>query len=182
VGLFEARFSSGGACELHDDVEGGLVASWDSVGVWARAWFDEWGHEDFGVASEFAHALTGDPPSNVVDVLVTLAEVADGDPELLGCVGAGPLEDLVSHSGHGERFLDDVEAAARQSPAFRQAITGVWLGLDLPEPIRRRLAPYGARDFVAEHAMTESELKTYIADRRARGWLGQGEDKDPDQT
>ncbi|HEY5455242.1 MAG TPA: hypothetical protein VIJ96_07220 [Acidothermaceae bacterium] len=92
-------------------------------------------------------------------------------------IGAGALEDLVSHSGNRLRVLDEVDTAARQNPAFRQALTGVWLGSDLPDPVRTRLAPYGARDFVAEHAMTQEEWGVYIAERRTRGFLGQGEDK-----
>jgi hypothetical protein len=64
---------------------------------------------------------------------------------LLGWVGAGPLEDLVSHSGNGLRVLAEVDQAARQSVAFGAALRNVWLGTDVAALVRLRLAELGAR-------------------------------------
>ncbi|WP_138759968.1 DUF6869 domain-containing protein [Modestobacter altitudinis] len=76
----------------------------------------------------------------MVDALVVLAEAADGDADVIGLVGAGPLEDLVSHSGNGLRILDEVDRAARHHPAFRAALRTVVLGEDVPQPVLTRLA------------------------------------------
>jgi RNA polymerase-binding transcription factor DksA len=41
---------------------------------------------------------------------------------------------------------------------------------EVPEHVRRRLAALGARDFVAEHAMSEAEFRDYIAARERVGF------------
>lgn len=164
-----------GSCSFSDPDED-ASADWATLADWAVAWIAEWRNGEHGPAGEFIHAACDDAVPGVVDALVVLAETADGDAEVLGWAGAGPLEDLVSHSGNGLQVLDAVDIAARQNPAFRRALTGVWLGFDLPDPVRTRLAPYGARDLVAEHAMPPAELTAYFANRRARGFLGQGDD------
>jgi hypothetical protein len=176
VDIREARLNSDGSCEFYDSVDEVIEGRWGSVAEWALAWFDEWGRETHGPACEFALALTNEAPPGVVDVLVTLAEAANGDTNLLAWIGAGPLEDLVSHYGNGLAVLDDVETAARRSPPFRRALTGVWLS-DVPDEVRTRLTPFGPRDFVAERGMTQAQLAAYFKDRRARGWLGQGDDR-----
>jgi hypothetical protein len=45
-------------------------------------------------------------------------------PEVLAVLAAGPLEDLIHENG--ERFIDRIELHARQDPAFRQLLQGVW--------------------------------------------------------
>jgi len=69
-------------------------------------------------------------------ILLVLIERAP-DPGALGFAAAGPLEDIVRmHNGAlGDRILD----AGRRSPAFRQALTGIWGWESLPEPFGRRL-------------------------------------------
>lgn len=57
--------------------------------------------------------------------MIVSAEAAGGDAELLGWVGAAPLEDLVSHSGNGLGVLAEVERAARQNSACRTALANV---------------------------------------------------------
>ena len=44
--------------------------------------------------------------------------------EVLGVLAAGPLEDLIDD--HGPRFIDRIETAAWQDPAFRSLLNGVW--------------------------------------------------------
>jgi hypothetical protein len=171
VTLDEALLNGDGSCEVYDALDEVVSGSWPSVRAWADAWFAEQRANRFGPACEFIHALTDKAPSGAVDVLVTLADATEGDEELLSWIGAGPLEDLVSHSGNGRAVLDDVERAARQQPMFRKALWRVWLGSsDVPERVRHRLAELGARDFVAEHAMTKREFATYVAGRQAKGW------------
>ncbi|MDQ2838257.1 MAG: hypothetical protein M3Y42_06125 [Actinomycetota bacterium] len=167
----EAHLNADGSCEVYDTIDEVTSGTWPSVRAWADAWLNEWRAGEYGPACEFVDALTESAPSGVVDVIVTLADATEGDDELLGWVGAGPLEDLVSHSRNSLAVLDDVERAARLEPMFGKALWRVWLGTgDVPELARHRLAELGARDFVAEHAMTEPELAAYAAGRRAKGW------------
>jgi len=46
------------------------------------------------------------------------------DEAVLGILAAGPLEDLIHY--HGDRFIDEIELEARQNPAFRHLLGGVW--------------------------------------------------------
>ena len=71
---------------------------------------------------------------------------------------------------HGLRLLDEIETTTRREPLFARAMANVWLGSDVPNPVRQRLARFGARDFVAEHDMTPKQFDRYKADRAARGW------------
>ena len=153
--------------ELYDEFEETRVAEWPSLAAWATAWIDEWSSNRFDSASHFSHAMTEQPREWVVDALVLLSEMAT--PDQRGWVGAGPLEELLSHSGNGATVLDEVEHAARRRPAFRTALSNVWLVEDVPEEVRHRLAELGARDFVAEHAMSPEELAAYVTKRDALG-------------
>ncbi len=146
--------------------------SWPTVEQWAAAWFAEQRSEKWAEACEFMNTACDDAVPGVVEALIVVSEMAGCDAQLLGWVGAGPLEDLVSHRGNGLRVLTDVDRAARQNPAFRNALSNVWLGENVPEVVRKRLGELGARDFVAEHAMTEEQAAAYIVDRNARdlGW------------
>lgn len=55
-----------------------------------------------------------------------LADAADGEAEL-AYLGAGPVEDLLSHCGPDFALpvLDDLEAAVRRSPPLRVALESV---------------------------------------------------------
>ena len=44
--------------------------------------------------------------------------------EVLGMLGAGPLEDLLED--WGLQFIDRIETEASRSPRFRQVLSGVW--------------------------------------------------------
>lgn len=163
----EAVLAADGTCWLYDEFEETRVAKWPSLAAWAAAWIDEWSSDRFDLASAFAHAMTEQPAEWVIDALVLLSEMATLDQR--GWVGAGPLEDLLSHSGNGATVLDEVEHVARQRPAFRTALSNVWLTEDVPEEARHRLAELDARDFVAEHAMSPEEREAYFAKRKALG-------------
>ena len=96
---------------MTDEIDGTEMV-WASVAVWAGEWLTEWRANEHGDACDFIGTACDDAVAGVVDALVVLAETADGDEEL-AWVGAGPLEDLVSHSGNGTRVLADVDRAAR---------------------------------------------------------------------
>jgi hypothetical protein len=50
-------------------------------------------------------------------------KVAD-DPEMMACLAAGPLEDLLVE--HGEKFISEVEELALANHKFKELLTGVW--------------------------------------------------------
>ena len=60
----------------------------------------------------FEWVVSGSPLA--LEAIVVLVNAAESVAELL-TVGAGPLEDLLSHHGHAEAFVEDVEIRARRS-------------------------------------------------------------------
>jgi hypothetical protein len=54
-----------------------------------------------------------------------LAVLAMDPPEnVIGVLAAGPLEDLIEECG--EEVIEDIEREARQNPAFKHLLGGVW--------------------------------------------------------
>lgn len=128
----------------------GLVTRWSEPTAWADDWLREWRSDSTGPASEFLFDATRDAMRGVVEVLVALATAAAWLPEQLGWVGAGPLEDLVSHEGHAATVMSEVESAAQASTPFRSALAHVVLGPDIDSESRARLVALGARNLVTE--------------------------------
>jgi hypothetical protein len=93
--------------------------------------------EDFWVW-DYVDAIWRRGDQAALDQLVDLADSASND-EQLGYLGAGPVEDLVRV--FGESLIDDIEAAARRSPAFLRALQGMY-GILIPESIRVRMLPW----------------------------------------
>ena len=52
----------------------------------------------------------------------------DLSEDLINVVGAGPLEDLIEE--HGDKFIDQIEREAAQSPVFKKMLASVWDGGD----------------------------------------------------
>lgn len=67
-------------------------------------------------------------------IVLKLVELADDD-ELLGDIGANPLEYLIEH--HGPLLIDAIEAGAKLKPRLRQALSAVWLSESDSEVARR---------------------------------------------
>lgn len=89
-------------------------------------------------AWECVQALMWAPVAQAVTVIQELLDRAETDQELCH-VGAGPVEELLSHSGHDERAVAQIEQSVRRHPRFRRAMACVDLGTDLPADIRQRL-------------------------------------------
>jgi hypothetical protein len=126
----------------------GVAHEWASIAELAADW---WRYERLSgpekdvhpmiaweCVEEFVAGLDNPPHQRVLDVIDALLEQAMNDFEV-SRVGAGPLEDLVSHPGHGLLVLDAVEARARRDPRWRQAVNSLCLGDDLPQQLRDRL-------------------------------------------
>jgi len=75
-----------------------------------------------------------------LDVLDKLLNGALTDQERCN-VGAGPLEDLLSHGGHGSEFADDVFRRAGGNPPWRTALSCLYLSDDVPTSVQERLGP-----------------------------------------
>ncbi|WP_125569770.1 DUF6869 domain-containing protein [Nocardioides baekrokdamisoli] len=82
----------------------------------------------------------------MVEVLAVLAAAAAAVPEELDWVGAGPLEDLLSHRGHGASVINEVEQTAARVPALKAALASVWVSEGVETDVRHRLVALGARD------------------------------------
>jgi hypothetical protein len=70
--------------------------------------------------------LNAHDPSKAEDCWSAILEVLSRNPpqSVLDVLAAGPLEDLISY--HGDAFIDRIELMARQEPAFRLLLRGVW--------------------------------------------------------
>lgn len=124
----------------------------DDLDAFVRRYFDEFriltsGTREERLAAErgdrvsdwFTTALrTPDGAEDAWPVIVALVEGAPDD-EAVAFVAAGPLENLIRD--HGPRFLDRLEAQARTSAHFRDALSGVWGWEDMPPELPERLFP-----------------------------------------
>ncbi len=73
----------------------------------------------------------------IVEVLARIP--ADPSNRHIQVLAAGPLEDLLRY--HGGKVVDRIEALARQQPAFRMLLNGVW-GKRIDPDVMARLARY----------------------------------------
>jgi hypothetical protein len=78
--------------------------------------------ELFWVVDRMMELCDSEPSAawNVIQEAVAL----DQSDEILGMVGAGPFEDLMTN--HGAFLIDKVESCARTNPAFRRMLGVVW--------------------------------------------------------
>ena len=90
-----------------------------------------------------AWEVTGEPVA--VAAVLELIRHARSEADLER-IGAGPLEDLLSHSGNrvafAEMFLRVIDAV----PGTQRVVAALWLGQDLPRSMVDRLIALGARD------------------------------------
>jgi hypothetical protein len=119
---------------------------WDSLLELASAYWAERPGEPGGVygpAQQTVSNLIDSGSSDCVDLLSALAATSPDD-EAIVFVGAGPVEDLMSHSGQGERFIDELERKAADDQRLATAIKSVWLGERVTDEVRQRLVAMGA--------------------------------------
>lgn len=65
-----------------------------------------------------------DEPHALWPILLEVTSQTD-DHDVLEILGAGPLEDLITYQGVG--FFERIEEQYRQNPAFREALSNVWI-------------------------------------------------------
>lgn len=95
---------------LHDDEIRSLSETWieNQLTFWAWKRLDE---------------LTESEPEEAWRVIEAIRHT-NGTDFILGNLGAGPLEDLLSD--HGDQFIDRVEALALRDAQFRKLLGAVW--------------------------------------------------------
>jgi hypothetical protein len=75
-------------------------------------------------ACDEMNRLCHEKPMAAWAIVVRKIELTDDD-ELLGDIGANPLEYLIDH--HGALLVDAVEAQAKSDQRLRRALSTVWL-------------------------------------------------------
>lgn len=127
--------------------------SWRSWAEFAEHWWTAWSagqpraEDQRSPAWDHLYEITAHGRPEWLHALQALVDAAPDD-DGLALVGAGPLEDLLSHDRGDDRrhveFADELERRARQQPRWRAAVAGLWLGDDVPLEVRRRLMRCGA--------------------------------------
>lgn len=92
-------------------------------------------------AWEQVHRLSEGDPHAAWSLLGTLVDLADSD-ELLGDIGAGPLEDFVR--AHATQFIRELEMKAATDPRFRRLLSNVLIPSGNDE-VSRRLVELGCQ-------------------------------------
>jgi hypothetical protein len=75
-------------------------------------------------ANNLVGALSRNGDPDALEIVVALAQSAPSRQALFD-LGASPLEDLVR--GHGDRYIDQIVAAAAEYPRMKIALSGVWI-------------------------------------------------------
>ncbi len=95
------------------------------------------GNRDDRPASDAMTLFTAKDPEAAWRVTLRLIELVR-DTELLGVVGAGPLEEIVAESS--ALFVDRIERLAATDPSFRTALSYVWLPDNASDASKRLIA------------------------------------------
>jgi len=102
-----------------------LEPTWEDA-VLAYVMLAATGKEEYSWASDVPLGLAAAGEwSELWRFTLDAVKAADSsDPDVFAFIGAGPLEDLLAHAG--DRFIDAVEAEARDSKRFRSVLACVW--------------------------------------------------------
>ncbi|AXK71231.1 hypothetical protein DWG18_02300 [Lysobacter sp. TY2-98] len=117
----------------------------DSVEVetWADAYIElhsveqeiDTDHPLWWATERTMHCLRRDFAEELWEFVLVVLGKAPND-RVLSCLAAGPLEDLIAYDG--KYFIDRIELMARQNPAFKDLLGGVWRNQS-PEEIWSRV-------------------------------------------
>jgi len=80
--------------------------------------------------------LINEDPRGAWRVIDSIRHLDTCSDQVLGSLGAGPLEDLLAR--HGSDFIEQVENLARQDPQFRRLLGVVWQN-KIPDDLWRRI-------------------------------------------
>lgn len=100
-----------------------LVEAWIAF---QEAWSEDSGDSDpkFWAVEKFEE-LSDKEPELCWSLILAVLDRKPSE-KVTGMLAAGPLEDLLG--SHGEQLIERVEERARNDPAFRHLLGGVWQG------------------------------------------------------
>jgi len=104
-----------------------MIQNTDLVQAWILAQRmdpDGIDYEQYSWAADFLINSVFDNPEKAFETILAII-ASDSCDQVLSSVGAGPLEDLIVH--HGSEFIERIEVEAKRSPAFRSAVSHVWM-------------------------------------------------------
>jgi hypothetical protein len=105
-----------------------LASRW--VEINSRSDLDKEKDGDWAALFDFQWELTKDDPLRALDLVKAILEIED-DPNLLGLLAAGMLEDLIP--AKDGPVVSAVVAEAERNPRFRHLLGGVWFSNVSPE-------------------------------------------------
>ncbi len=115
-----------------------LAVAW--VEVMSRSDLARERDDDWGAMFDFQNDLIGNDPLGALDLVKAILEIED-DPNVLGLLAAGMLEDLIPEEDGP--VIDAVVAEAGRNPKFRHLLGGVWFYGMSPEVTERLMQARG---------------------------------------
>ncbi|ODS02766.1 hypothetical protein AUC71_01370 [Methyloceanibacter marginalis] len=109
-----------------------LAAAW--VEITSRSDLERERDEDWGAMFDFQQDLVSNDPLGALELVKVILEIED-DPNMLGLLAAGLLEDLIPEEDGP--VIDAVVAEAERNPRFRRLLGGVWFYGMSPEVAAR---------------------------------------------
>ncbi|MEZ0260355.1 MAG: DUF6869 domain-containing protein [Alphaproteobacteria bacterium] len=86
-------------------------------------------------ASELLFELVDGDPERAWPILLAIRNATD-DQQVLAHLAAGHFEDLINM--HGYKFIDRIEALAKEDKDFRHFIGGIWPDREMPQDLLDR--------------------------------------------
>ena len=126
------------ACTVSEPIDfdklpiGELAAKW--VEITSRSDVEIERDRDCYDLYDYQHELTAKEPSKALALVSAILEIED-NPNLLGSLSAGMLEDLIP--GEDGPVVDAVVAEATRNPQFQDLLCGVWFDDLSPEVVAR---------------------------------------------
>lgn len=117
-----------------------LAAKW--VEIVSRSDLEIQRDRDWYGLFDYQHELTGNEPMKALALVKAVLEIED-NPNLLGILSAGMLEDLIP--GEDGPVIDAVVAEAACNPNFQDLLCGVWFDDLSPEVVARLTWACGQR-------------------------------------
>lgn len=139
---------------MPDIVYRGLLSAgrWTSWSSFAQSYWAEVGHEgEDAPATDLLFDCSEALDLRWFYAMDAVVEVA-ADDDGLCFLGAGPLEDLLSHDRRDNRHAEvvpEVVSRVQGDERWRKALSCVWLGEGVPSEFRQRLSALGAKDLTA---------------------------------
>ncbi len=132
---FDCRYDAGFPCR---DTEGNLEPDRlvSALQALANEQVDTPTHDENLWALDCMDTIVSKVPELALKLII-FALTLFRQPHEIGCLAAGPLENLVYF--HGERMIDAIEREAADNQRFRFLLSGIWGESDVDPEIWRRI-------------------------------------------